>query len=66
MSEVKVIYLGESGTHFILHLSDKNGFIGIAEQRKARSEDANKYYYNDEENKKRVAALTNNGDTKDA
>ena len=62
MSEVKVIYLGESGTHFILHLSDKNGFIGIAEQRKARATDANKYYYNDEENRKLVADLTNNGD----
>ena len=49
MSEVKLIYLGESGSHYILALVDTDeGFIGIAELRKCRIDWANKYYYDDQ------------------
>jgi len=51
MSEAKLTYLGESGTHFILKIEDDEGFIGIGELRKCRQEWAFKYYY-DEINQK--------------
>lgn len=44
--EVIITYLGESGTHYILKLEDE-GFIGIAELRKCRTEWAKEYYYDD-------------------
>jgi len=47
MSEAKITYLGESGTHYILKIEDNEGFIGIAELRKCRREWAQKYYHDE-------------------
>lgn len=49
MSEAKLTYLGESGTHYIVKLEDAEGFIGIGQIRKAWKGWADKYYWDDED-----------------